>query len=122
MNSIAINKSQSNLKKQDIKFINPFKLLLNKYIASTEANNSEKVYWYMKVIIVIPCAVMVPTILLMQFLASSFVWFIGLTMILFFANVMIHLTDLKSAVYIPLYHISIVVMFIIPLITYLISL
>jgi len=120
MDAITIKNANSNVNRGVTKSFNPFKLLLNKYLEYITLHSKEQIYWYMKVIIVIPCVVMVPTISVMQVCTPHFVWFIGLCMVFFFSNIIVHVAETTSRVYIPLYHLSITVMILIPLVTYII--
>jgi len=122
MNTLILKKENLKETKELTKLRNPFKLLWDSYIKYAAANNSENIYWYMKAIIIIPCGVMVPTTTLMYLSTPNFVWFICVSMILFFANVIVHTAELKSTIYIPLYHFSIAIMTLIPSITYLLNL
>jgi len=94
----------------------------NRYMTFAEKQEKEKVVWYLKGIIIIPCAIMVPSIYIMAMLTTNYVWFIGLTMVLFFANVIAHIGETKSTFYVPLYHASIAIMILIPLIKFLLTL
>ena len=88
------------------------------YIARQQ---TQKVYWYMKVIIVIPCVYMVLSIMAMAQLVDTFEYYAGFTMLLFYANVCVHIVGSKSRVYIPLYYFSLLLMILIPAITYFIT-
>lgn len=120
MKAITI-KSQKNREERSLKIANPFKLLLATYLAYVASRDKEKIYWYVKAVIVIPCVVMVPTIILMRYATPHFVWFNGLCVIMFYVNVMVHIAQLKSNIYIPVYHATIALMILIPTITYILS-
>lgn len=92
------------------------------YLAFAERQSNLKVVWFLKVIMVIPCVLMVPTIFLMAMITPNYLWFVGVTMVIFFANVITHIGEAKSTVYVPLYHLSILIMLILPLIIYLLNL
>jgi len=91
--------------------------LKSKYLDYCESQKNLKVYWYMKVIIVLTCVFMVPSITLMAIATDYYVYYVGLTMILFYTNVVGHLIGLSSKFYIPLYHFTCILMILIPIIT-----
>jgi len=95
--------------------------LRTKYLEYAKAQESERMLWYMKSIMVIPCAIMVPSIFLMAMATSSYVWFVGLCVILFFANLVVHIAEFSGRIFVPVYQFSIAVMFLIPVITYLVK-
>lgn len=96
--------------------------ILDSYLGYAERQENRKVFWYLKAVMVIPCVVMVPSIFLMAMITQNFIWFVAVSMILFFANVVVHIADANSKIYIPLYHISIAISFLIPLMAYLLAL
>ncbi len=96
--------------------------LLSKYMDYAKAQDKENIYWYMKVIMAIPCVFMVLSIFAMAVMTPNYVWFVGLSIILFYINVIAHIAGTKSSFYVPLYHITVSLFFLIPLITYIISL
>ncbi len=98
------------------------KSLLKKYMDYVASKDGENMYWYLKVLIMIPCAMMVPSITAMYLLVPNFIWFIVITMLLFFLNMGVHIAQLKSTIFIPLYHATILIMTLIPFITYLLNL
>ncbi len=115
MNAISsniYNRSKSKTKP------NQNQTLWSKYLAYAENQKDLTIFWYMKVIIWFPCAFMVLAIYAMAMLTSSYIWFVGLSMLLFFANVIVHIAGAKSSFYIPLYHISTAIMVLIPMVTY----
>jgi len=95
---------------------------LETYLSYAEGQSKEKIVWYLKAILVIPCAIMVPAIILMAMATSSYIWFVAVCMLLFFANVVVHIAEAKSRYFVPLYHGTIALMILIPLVTYLINL
>jgi len=101
------------------KFSNP---LWERYMAYVEKRANEKILSYLKVIMVIPCVVMIPAIFLMAMLTTNYIWFVGVCMILFFANVLVHIAETKSTFYLPLYHASIAIMILLPILKYLFAL
>ncbi len=96
--------------------------LVKSYLANAEKQGNEKVVWFMKVIMVIPCVLMVPSIIFMSMITTSYIWFVGVTMALFFLNVIAHIGEIESKIYIPLYHATILLIILLPLITYIITL
>jgi len=64
---------------------------------------------------------MVFSIIAMAEITPNYVWFVGVTIMLFYANVIAHIAQTKSRFYIPLYHATIATMILIPLITFLIK-
>lgn len=122
MNSIELQqRSKAFRKPNSYSTGNIFTKLGEKYINYTIANSKERVFWYMKAIIIIPCVIMVPSIIIMYWFSSFHEIYAGLCMILFFSNIILHLANAESKIYIPFYHITIAIMFIFPSITYLIS-
>jgi len=95
------------------------KSLWTKYLEYADSKANEGVLWYMKIILAIPCVFMVLSIFAMAMLTPNYVWFIGLSILLFYANVMAHIGGTKSRFYIPLYHATILTFILIPIITYL---
>jgi len=65
---------------------------------------------------------MVPSIIAMHLNSSNYEWYIGLTMIIFFSNLIAYISEQKNTITIALYYFSIAVMIIIPTIFYLIKL
>jgi len=96
---------------------NPFSKLFEWYMAYADRQAKLSMLWYMKVILIIPCVIMVPAIFFMAFATPNFVWFIGLSVLLFFSNIIAFISETESRFYIPLYHGTIAILFIIPLIT-----
>lgn len=95
---------------------------LTRYWAYAEKAQEENVFWFLKTIMVIPCVVMIPAIFAMAMITPHYVWFVGLTVLLFFANVIAHIGGAKGNLFVPLYHATIGILFLIPLVTYLITL
>jgi len=96
--------------------------LIKRYVAYTAGEQKNSFYWYILSILVFPCVVMVPTIFVMEMVTASYVWFISLSVILFYSNMIAHIGGAKSTFFVPLYHINVAIMVLIPFITYLISL
>ncbi len=120
MNSIVLNHPQK--KANNTAVAKPAQQSLiaryNNYVAQQEAL---KVYHYLVVIIIIPCVYMTTSIIAMAAMVDWFVYFIAFTMVLFFANVIVHIGEGKSKVFIPLFHITTFLFIAIPAITYLLT-
>jgi len=97
------------------------KSLWTKYLEYADSKANESVLWYMKVILAIPCIFMVFSIFAMAMLTPNYVWFVGLCIMLFYGNIMAHIANTKSRFFIPLYHATILIMILIPTITYFIK-
>jgi len=95
--------------------------LLNKYIAYAASKEKYAFYWYLYSIIIFPCVVMIPTIFVYGMLTDHYVWFIALSVLLFYANVIAHIVGAKSTFYVPLFHLTTFIMVIVPLITLLMN-
>lgn len=106
---------------QTAKKVRTKKSLWTTYLEYADSKANEGVLWYMKVILAIPCVFMVLSIFAMAMLTPNFVWFAGLSILLFYANVMAHIANAKSRFFIPLYHATILILILIPTITYFIK-
>jgi len=95
--------------------------VLNKYVKYAKAQENRKVYWYSMTLIVFPLILMVPTIFLMRYATDNFVWFISFTMVIFYANMMAHIGESKSTFFVPLFHLSVLLIIGIPLVTLLLN-
>jgi len=91
--------------------------LKTKYLDYCESQQDMKIYWYMKAIVLLTCVYMVPSIMVMAMATDYYVYYIGLTMILFYTNVLVHITGLSSKYYVPIYHGTILLMILIPVLT-----
>ncbi len=91
------------------------------YLEYAASKDEEYVLSYLKVIMVIPTLTMVIPIIAMSMLTPNYIWFVALAMLLFFANVIAHIAQTKSIVHIPLYHATNLVLFLIPVLTYLLT-
>jgi len=89
--------------------------LKNRYINYCESQKEMKVYWYMKAIILLTCVYMVPSIMVMALATDYYVYYIGFTILLFYANVLVHIMQVKSIYYISLYHFTCLLMILLPL-------
>lgn len=107
---------------RSIKKAKPKISLWDRYMTYAKSKEEERIYWYMKVIIAIPCVVMVPAIFLMAMATPNYIWFVGLSIILFFGNVISFIAEVKSTTFVPLFHITAFILFLIPIITSLINL
>ena len=96
--------------------------LLERYLAYADSKEKEGVLTYLKVVILIPCVFMVFSIMAMATITPNYIWFVGLSILLFYANIMAHIAGAKARVFIPIYHATIAIMILIPFITFLTSL
>jgi len=94
--------------------------LKTRYLDYCESQQKMKVYWYMKAIILLTCVYMVPSIIVMAMATDYFIYYVGLTMVLFFTNVLAHITDLNSTYYVPIYQGTCLLMILIPIVTILV--
>lgn len=117
MATISISKT-NNVVKENAKSVSLYK----RYLAYTASQQKDSFYWYILSILVFPCVVMVPTIFVMEMVTTSYVWFISLSVLLFYSNMMAHIGGAKSTLFVPLYHATVAIMVLIPFITYLVSL
>jgi len=118
MTSISI-KSGTQTKTKVKKQVKP--TFIERYIAMTKRAEDESIVWYLKTIIAIPCVFMVLSIFAMAMITPNYIWFVAVAILLFYANVIVHIAGAKSTVFVPLYHASIAIMAAIPAITYLLS-
>lgn len=116
MATISISKT-NNLAKEKAKSVS----LLQRYMAYAASEQKNSFYWYILSILVFPCVVMVPTIFVMEMVTASYVWFISLSVILFYSNMIAHIGGVKSTLFVPLYHLTVAIMVLIPFVTYLFS-
>ncbi len=96
--------------------------LRERYMAYAKRQEKMNIVWYLKVVIFIPCVIMVPSIFLMAMATDLYIWFVGLSILLFFTNVIAYIAETKSTFYVPLYHLTILIMILIPLILNLLNL
>jgi len=89
---------------------NFLKRALSAYAEYCDAHSNEKVYWFMKAILVIPCAMMVVSIISVSLVFDRIEYYIALAMLLFFSNIIVHIAECRSRIYIPVYHFSIIIM------------
>lgn len=95
--------------------------LFDKYMSYVSSEKQEQVYWFLKAIIILPCVIMVPAIMAMHAAIENHVPFVGVCMVLFFLNVIVHIAEVKSKYYISIYHVSILIMILAPLFAFLIN-
>jgi|GEM_PF-3213905 len=122
MEAIITNPTSLNIQKPLRNRINPFQLLRNRYAAYVLEQDKYKLYWYMKIVLIMTNAYMVISSFVMAQLVDRFEYFIGFTVLIFFTNLLVHIVGCRSKVYVPVYHFSLVLFIFIPLITYLITL
>ena len=120
MNTIAFRQEQKVAVKNKLVEQSKFSIV-DKYNTYVEAQEALKVYHYLVVIIAIPCVYMTISIIAMAQMVDWFVYFIAFSMILFFANVIAHIGEASSKVFIPLFHITTILFIVIPAITYFIT-
>lgn len=111
--------SQTKAKSQVTKQVRP--TLIGRYIAMTERAGEESIVWYLKTIIAIPCVFMVLSIFAMAMVTPNYIWFVAVSILLFYANVIVHIAGVKSTTFVPLYHATIAFMILVPAITYFIN-
>ncbi|MGH1339224.1 MAG: hypothetical protein ACRBFS_24110 [Aureispira sp.] len=99
-----------------------FQQRLNHYLNYAEKQNHNRLVWYAKTLLVLPCGFMVPLVIAMLHLTEhAHTFYIGLLILLLFTNVVAHVAQVSGRIFVPLYHATIAVMLIIPLVTYLLS-
>ena len=96
--------------------------LIDNYFTYINSDKQQQVFWFLKAIIIIPCLIMVPSIMIMHAAVGNHIPFVGICMILFFLNVVVHIAEVKSKYYIPVYHFSVLIMILVPLIASIIKL
>ena len=102
---------------------NFFEHVWNSYLENAEKESGNRLVWYCKTLLVLPCAFMVPLVILMMHLTPTFhTYYIGLLILLLFSNVVIHVAQMSGRIFVPFYHTTIAVMLTIPLLTYLFTL
>lgn len=102
---------------------NFFERVWNNYLENAEKEGDNRVLWYGKTLLVLPCGFMVPMVIAMMFLTPTFhTYYIGLLILLLFSNVVIHVAQLSGRIFVPFYHATIAIMLTIPLVTYLFTL
>ncbi len=95
--------------------------LFTRYLSYVDSQEDQYIFWFMAAILAIPCVFMTLSIIVMYLYSGVLEYYIGFAMILFFANVLVHLAGMKARVYLPTFHITSLLMVLIPAITYLIS-
>ena len=95
--------------------------LVKRYLAYVAEQEGYGIYWYLLSIMIFPCVIMIPSIFVLGLLTESYVWFMSLSVLLFYANVMAHVGETKSTFYVPLFHLTTLFMIAVPLITYFIK-
>jgi len=94
-----------------------FSSMVNAYRDYAVSQSKLRMLWYLKVILIIPCVVMVPSIFVMSWATDHYVWFIGFTVVLFFTNLAAYISETKSTFFVPLYHATILTLILVPFIT-----
>lgn len=95
--------------------------LLERYMTFAERAEKMRIVWYFKTLLVLTCVIMIPAVMLMAAATPNYLWFVGMSILLFYANVLLHVSGAKSKFFVPFYHATIAFMVLIPLITYFIS-
>jgi len=95
--------------------------LLSRYIAFAEREEKMRIVWYFKTLLILTCGIMIPTVIAMAAVTTNYLWFVGLSILLFYANMLLHVSGAKSRFFVPFYHTTIALMVLIPLVTYLIG-
>ena len=121
MTTIPINNQSQLLNTEDHSKAIPKSNLFERYLSYVDSQENQYIFWFMTAILVIPCVLMTLSIIVMFLYSNVLEYYIGFAMILFFANVLVHLSGMKARVYLPVFHITAILMIMIPLITYLIS-
>lgn len=93
-----------------------------RYLQYAEQQGNNRLVWYCKALLVLPCAVMVPMAIVMMHLTPTYAWYMGLLILLLFTNVIAHVAQVSGRIFIPIYHATITTMVLIPLVTYLLTL
>ncbi len=118
---VSTSKNILNQKKQ-ITPVGEQQSLWSKYMSYAESKDEDRIFWYMNVVITIPCVFMVGSIVAMSYLTPDFIWFVALGMLMFFTNVILHISEAKAKLFVPVYQATIAIMTIIPFLTYLMTL
>jgi len=92
-----------------------------RYDTYIQKQDQYKVYWYMKVVLVMTNVHMIISTFAMAELVDKFEYYIGFTIIVFFTNILVHIVQFRSNVFVPVYYISLGLFVIIPLITFAIT-
>lgn len=120
--NLTINLTTTPLVNQAPATSNFFQRAWNNYLAYAEKEGGNRLVWYCKTLLVLPCAFMVPLVIAMMHLTPAFHFYAGLLILLLFSNVIIHVAQMSGRIFVPLYHATIAVMLAIPLLTYLFTL
>ena len=98
----------------------PFANAWTNYWTYAERQGQNRMFWYCVVLLALPCAFMMPTAIAMMFLVPALhTYFIGLLILLLFANVVLHVAQVPGRIFVPLFHATVATMLLIPLVTYL---
>lgn len=96
-----------------------FQKLAATYDSYAEQQSKNRLLWYCMTLLVLPCAFMVPLEILMMHLTTLHIYYVGLLILLLFANVVAHVAQVSGRIFVPLYHATVVIMLVIPMVTYL---
>lgn len=88
------------------------------FVATQESN---RMVWFVYVILVLPCAIMVPAFCFLYLVGASNVWFAGFAVLLFFVNLILHVAETKSKIYVPVFHATVATIILISITLFLFS-
>lgn len=97
-----------------------FQKLAASYSHYAEQQSKNRLLWYCMTLLVLPCAFMVPLEILMMHLTTGHIFYVGLLILMLFANVVAHVAQVSGRIFVPLYHATVAIMLVIPLVTYLV--
>jgi hypothetical protein len=101
---------------------NPLLKAWNNYWAYADRQGKNRMFWYCTVLLALPCGFMMPMAILMMFIAPAVhIYFIGLLILLLFANVVMHVAQVPGRIFIPLFHATVATMTFIPFVAYLMT-
>ena len=95
--------------------------LIDRYFSYVDNQDDQYIFWFMTAILAIPCVFMTLSIIVMYMYSTVLEYYIGFAMMLFFANVIVHLAGMKARVFLPVFHITGFLMILIPTMTYFIN-
>ena len=113
MENILVNSKVSSIRYEK-------KSIKDKYLAYCDAQMKQRVVWYLIPLISLSTVVMPIGIFAMSYF-SAYIFFVGLSVLLFFANIIVNIAEQHTRITISVYILTILFHFILPLIAYLIS-
>ena len=97
MNTTSINQKQkASTKSMATETHNTFTSVRNQYRQYCIEQNQDRIYWYMKAIIIIPCVIMVPSIIAFYLAGQNHEYYVGFCMVLFAFNLLAHISELTE--------------------------